>query len=65
VQSLSRWHCLDGQEVLEGEVYDFEELERIDRGFVSVAVEPEIVVIGEPEVGSWDVGQLMSGCPLL
>lgn len=52
---------LDGQEVLEGEVYDFEELERVDRGLVPTAVELDVPVIGNDlEMGTWDVNHIMS-----
>ena len=51
---------LDGREVLEGNVYDFEELGHVDRGLVPTAFEEEVSIIGSGNGGSWGIGELMS-----
>jgi hypothetical protein len=36
----------DGQEVLEGQVYDFEEPERIDNGLAPVTFQEDVQLVG-------------------
>ncbi|KAF9234431.1 ribonuclease H-like domain-containing protein [Melanogaster broomeanus] len=51
----------DGKEVLEGKVYDFEELVRVDEGITPQAADDEIMVVGHDEDGDggWDTTVLM------
>ena len=50
----------DGQEVLEGQVYDFEELERIDKGLAPVTFREDVQLVGpNPSSSSWDVESLL------
>jgi hypothetical protein len=52
---------VDGDEVLEGRVYDFHELECIERSLVPLGFDSEVLVIGEDmDGGSWDVKAFMS-----
>ena len=53
---------VDGNEVLEGQVYDFAELEHIDRGLPPKSVDDEIMVVDHTshDNGQWDVDALMS-----
>ncbi|KAF9235775.1 hypothetical protein BU15DRAFT_89437 [Melanogaster broomeanus] len=58
---------VDGREVLDGLVYDFEELDRVDEGIIPRSVDDEIMVVehdrdGEPK--DWDVAGLMSSSGL-
>ncbi|OCH87316.1 hypothetical protein OBBRIDRAFT_806119 [Obba rivulosa] len=52
---------VDGGKVLEGEVYDFDELARVDRGLVPAAFEEEITVVdyGADVNGAWNIHTLM------
>ncbi|KAF9231857.1 hypothetical protein BU15DRAFT_90811 [Melanogaster broomeanus] len=59
---------VDGMEVLEGNVYDFDELARVDEGIVPRGVDDEIVEVDyEGDDGGWDINALMStrglACP--
>ncbi|KAF9230404.1 hypothetical protein BU15DRAFT_83675 [Melanogaster broomeanus] len=59
---------VDGMEVLEGNVYDFDELARVDEGIVPRGVDDEIVEVDyEGDDGGWDIDALMStrglACP--
>ncbi|KIK75105.1 hypothetical protein PAXRUDRAFT_173810 [Paxillus rubicundulus Ve08.2h10] len=56
----------DGKEVLEGKVYDFEELGRVDEGITPRAVDDEIMVVEHDgdEDGGWDTTTLMSSSGL-
>ena len=50
----------DGQEVLEGQVYDFEELERVDKGLAPVTFQADVQVVGSNSTSSsWDVESLL------
>jgi len=51
---------IDGGEVLEGEVYDFAELEKIDREEMPVSSIEEMDVIGSSGEHEWDVDTMMS-----
>ncbi|KAG1879846.1 hypothetical protein F4604DRAFT_1954190 [Suillus subluteus] len=52
----------DGNEVLEGQVYDFAELEHVDRGLLPKSVDDEVIVVDHTshDDGQWDVDMLMS-----
>jgi hypothetical protein len=52
--------AMHGGEVLEGNVYDFEELERVDKGLVLAALDEEISLIDRGGDKSWDAHELMS-----
>ena len=54
--------AMDGGEVLEGNVYDFEELDRVDKGLIPETLDEEISVIDRGGEGdkSWVAHQLMS-----
>ena len=56
----------DGQEVLGGLVYNFEELRRVDEGIVPRAVDDEITVVEHNADGEkgWDIAVLMSSSSL-
>ena len=50
----------DGQEVLEGQVYDFEELERVDKGLAPVTFQDDVQVVGyNSGSSSWNVESLL------
>ena len=50
----------DGQEALEGQVYDFEELERVDKGLAPVTFQDDVQVVGSNSgSSSWDVESLL------
>jgi hypothetical protein len=50
----------DGQEVLEGQVYDFEELERIDKGLAPVTFQEDVQLVGSnSSSSSWDIESLL------
>ena len=50
----------DGQEVLEGQVYDFEELERVDKGLAPVTFQDDVQVVGSNSgSSSWNVKSLL------
>jgi hypothetical protein len=51
---------IDGGEVLEGEVYDFAELEKIDREEMPASSIEEMDVIGSSGEHEWDVDTMMS-----
>jgi hypothetical protein len=57
---LSDWD-VDGKEVLEGNVFDFAELQCIDEGLVPVAVEDEIMVKDHDanEDGTWNIDSML------
>ncbi|KAG2071580.1 hypothetical protein BDR04DRAFT_1098056, partial [Suillus decipiens] len=53
---------IDGMDkVLEGRVYDFAELEHVDRGLLSKSVDDEIMVVdhSSQDDEQWDVDALM------
>jgi hypothetical protein len=52
---------VDGKEVLEGNVFDFAELQRVDEGLVPVAVEDEIMVTDHDanEDGTWNIDSML------
>jgi hypothetical protein len=52
---------VDGKEVLEGNVFDFAELQRIDEGLVPAAVEDEIMVTDHDahEDGTWNIDSML------
>ncbi|TBU61106.1 hypothetical protein BD310DRAFT_921492 [Dichomitus squalens] len=47
-------------EVLKGEVYNFEELDKVDKGVIPMAVEEEVQIIGDggDNGAGWTVAQL-------
>ena len=48
------------QEVLEGQVYDFEEPERIDKGLAPVTFQEDVQLVGSnSSSSSWDVEALL------
>jgi len=50
----------DGQEVLEGQVYDFVEPERIDNGLAPVTFQEDVQLVGSNSSSSlWDVEALL------
>jgi hypothetical protein len=53
---------IDGNEVLEGQVYDFAALEQVDQGLAPKSVDDEIMVVERTSRndGQWDVDVLMS-----
>ena len=52
---------VDGAEVLEGSVYSFEELDRIDGGLAPRAFEDDVNIMRESKDDrTWDVDDLMS-----
>jgi hypothetical protein len=53
---------VDGNEVLEGQVYDFAELEHVDQGLAPKSVDDKIMVVDHTSHndGQWDVDMLMS-----
>ncbi|KAI6042900.1 hypothetical protein EDC04DRAFT_2878284 [Pisolithus marmoratus] len=54
---------LDGNEVLEGQIYDFKELEAIDKGKKPTGFIEDICVVDKAagaDVGTWDVKALLS-----
>ncbi|KAG2159289.1 uncharacterized protein EDB93DRAFT_278239 [Suillus bovinus] len=53
---------VDGNEVLEGRVYDFVELEHVDQGLAPKSVDDEIILVDHTSHndGQWDVDALMS-----
>jgi hypothetical protein len=57
---LSDWD-VDGKEVLEGNVFDFAELQRVEEGLVLVAVEDEIMVTDHDanEDGTWNIDSML------
>ncbi|KAG1857413.1 hypothetical protein F4604DRAFT_1906481 [Suillus subluteus] len=52
----------DGNEVLEGQVYDFAELEHVDQGLLPKSVDDEVIVVDHTshDDRQWDVDMLMS-----
>jgi hypothetical protein len=52
---------VDGKEVLEGNVFDFAELQRVDEGLVPAAVEDEIMVTDHDanEDGTWNIDSML------
>ncbi|KAG1735804.1 hypothetical protein EDB19DRAFT_1830154 [Suillus lakei] len=57
---LSDWD-VDGKEVLEGNAFDFAELQRVDEGLVPAAVEDEIMVIDHDanKDGTWNIDSML------
>ena len=51
---------INGGEVLEGEVYDFAELEKFDREEMQASATEEMDVIGSSGEHEWDVDTMMS-----
>jgi hypothetical protein len=53
---------IDGNEVLEGQVYDFAALEQVDQGLAPKSVDDEIMVVEHTSRndGQWDADVLMS-----
>lgn len=54
---------MNSGEVLEGEVYDFGELELVDKGLAPLGFEEEVSIIeagAENSSQSWDITQLIS-----
>jgi hypothetical protein len=53
---------LDGHEILAGRIYDFAELEQVDKGIVPGAFEDDVQQVGsDSEEGmSWDVQSLLT-----
>ena len=50
----------DDEEVLEGQVYNFEELERMDEGLAPVTFQDDVQVVGSNSGSSlWDVASLL------
>jgi hypothetical protein len=56
------WEPVDGNEVLEGQVYDFVALEHVDQGLAPKSVDDDIMVVEHTSHndGQWDVDVLMS-----
>ena len=51
---------LDGQEISAGKVYDFVELDQVDKGLVPTAFEDDNDQIGtESASGSWDIQSML------
>jgi len=51
---------LDGQEISAGKVYDFVELDRVDKGLVPAAFEEDNDQIGTDSAsGSWDIQSML------
>jgi hypothetical protein len=52
---------VDGKEVLEGNMFDFAELQRVDKGLVPAAVEDEIMVTDHDanKDGTWDINSML------
>jgi hypothetical protein len=53
---------IDGNEVLEGQVYDFAALEQVEQGLAPKSVDDEIMVVERTSRndGQWDVDMLTS-----
>ena len=52
---------VDGGEILEGQIYDFAELAKINAGEVSKPANEVIEVIGSGDEDDWDVETMVSG----
>ncbi|KAF9241820.1 ribonuclease H-like domain-containing protein [Melanogaster broomeanus] len=66
-QKEGEWlDSVDGKEVLEGNYYSFEELERVDKGIVPKVMEDEVAAVDHGARGdnAWDAGDLMSSSGL-
>ena len=50
----------DGCEVLEGHVYDFKELEKIDQGILPMSFVEEFDIMGWGETTEWDIEHMMA-----
>lgn len=48
-----------GVGVLEGNIYDWEELERVERGIIPQNVDDEVQIVEGGSIGGWDVAELM------
>jgi hypothetical protein len=52
---------VDGGEILEGQIYDFEELAKINAGEVPKPANEDIEIIGSDNEDDWDVETMVSG----
>ena len=52
---------IDGGEILEGGIYDFAELAKIDAGEAPKPANEDIEVIGSADDDDWDVGMMVLG----
>jgi hypothetical protein len=50
-----------GGEILEGQIYDFAELAKVNAGEVPKPVNEDIKVIGSDNENDWDVETMVSG----
>ena len=61
-KQASQPHDVDGAEVLEGQVYVFQELDRIDEGRAPHAVDEDVTMLwgGSSSAGSWDLDAILT-----
>jgi hypothetical protein len=61
-KQASQAHDVDGAEVLQGGVYNFEELDHIDEGHAPHAVDEDVTMLrgSSSSAGTWDVDAIMS-----
>ncbi|KAH9910897.1 uncharacterized protein BXZ73DRAFT_57504 [Epithele typhae] len=50
-----------GTAVLDGSVYSFDELDRVDKGVVPKPLEDDLNVVGDGDDDEWDVAEMISG----
>ena len=54
---------VDGSEVLEGQVYDLDEMQRVDKGIAPLGFQDDVqdlMMSGELEAGTWSIQALLS-----
>ncbi|KAF6759090.1 ribonuclease H-like domain-containing protein [Ephemerocybe angulata] len=50
----------DGHEVLEGRVYSWDALEKVDAGLLPMTEDEELTIVGSGEGGDWDIDNLLN-----